>query len=113
MQARELLAWVFLLYSRRQSYTYAGVFLPKKESAKLISGEATAVFWTTVMAAAAGSCYAQRLFGSIAHWPPGVTLCWGQNLFLLCLLEMENGIKQKEDWVKYIQPNSAVLKLNV
>lgn len=81
--------------------------------AKLSSGKATAEIWATAMPDAVGSCCAQHLFGSIVQCLPEVTVRWGHNLFLLCLPEKEDDIKQKEDWVKYIQPNSAVLKLDI
>lgn len=111
----ELLARVFLWFTAegRTIYKLERHIKLKKQVAKLISGETTAEVWATETPDAAGSCCAQHLFGFIAQHLPGVTMCWGHNLFLLCLLEREDGIKQKEDWVKYIQPNSAVLELGV
>lgn len=71
--------------------------------AKLLSGEAAA------MSAAAGCCCAQHLLGSIAQWTSEVTVQRSHNLSF----GNEGGIKQNENWVNYIQTNSAVFKLGV
>jgi len=62
---------------------------------------------------AVGSRCAQHLLEPIVQCLPKVTMRWGHNLFLLCLLERKDSIKQKDYGVKYGQPNSSVLKLDV